>query len=89
MPGGGDPFWGMAMQYAVPLFYLALGFASLAQIITYVLSDRTRWRKVGLACGLGAVIVGAVGTKLTSNHLENLVHLLVSLEPAAAGKINP
>jgi hypothetical protein len=77
------------MQYAVPLFYLALGFASLAQIIAYVLSDRTRWRKVGLACGLGAVIVGAVGTKLTSNHLENLVHLLMSLEPAAAGKTNP
>jgi hypothetical protein len=79
----------MAMQYAVPLFYLALGFASLAQIITYALSDRSRWRKVGLACALGAVIVGAVATKLTSNHLENLVHFLVSIEPAAAGKLNP
>jgi len=77
------------MQYAVPLFYLALGFASLAQIITYALSDRSRWRKVGLACALGAVIVGAVATKLTSNHLENLVHFLVSIEPAAAGKLNP
>jgi hypothetical protein len=32
------------------------------------------------------VIVGAIGTKLTSTHLENLVHLLVNVTPAAAGK---
>jgi hypothetical protein len=77
-------FGGMAMQYAVPLFYIALGLTFIAQIATYLASDRSRLRKIAMACGLIAVIVGAVGTKLTSNHLENVVHLLVSVTPAAA-----
>ncbi len=75
------------MQYVVPLFYAALGFTFVAQIVTYLASDRSRLRKIALVCGLAAVIIGAVGTKLTSNHLEKLVHLLVNVTPAAAGKI--
>jgi bifunctional ADP-heptose synthase (sugar kinase/adenylyltransferase) len=78
---------GMAMQYAVPFFYVALGLTFIAQIATYLASDRSRLRKIALACGLVAVIVGAIGTKLTSNHLENLVHLLANATPAAAGKL--
>jgi len=74
------------MQYVVPLFYFALGLTFIAQLATYLASDRSRLRQLALACGLAAVIIGAVGTKLTSNHLENLVHLLVSVTPAAAGK---
>jgi hypothetical protein len=76
-----------AMQYAVPLFYLALGLTFLAQLATYLASDRSRLRKVALGCGMAAVVIGAIGTKLTSNHLEDLVHMLVNLTPAAAGKI--
>jgi hypothetical protein len=86
MPGGGDAFWGLAVQFAAPLFYIALGFTFIAQVATYLASDRSRLRKIALGCGLAAVIVGAIGTKLTSTHLENLVHLLVNVTPAAAGK---
>ena len=82
MPGGGDVF-GVAMQYAVWLFYVALGFAFPAQIVTYLASDRSRLRKLALLCGLGSVLIGAVATKLTSNHLENLVHFLLTINPAA------
>jgi hypothetical protein len=78
---------GMAMQYAVLFFYVALGLTFIAQTATYLASDRSRLRKIALACGLVAVIVGAIGTKLTSNHLENLVHLLTNATPAAAGKL--
>jgi hypothetical protein len=40
-------------------------------------------RKLALLCGLGSVLIGAVATKLTSNHLENLVHFLLTINPAA------
>ena len=86
MPGGGDAFGGVAVQFAAPLFYVALAFTFVAQVATYLASDRSRLRKIALGCGLIAVIIGAIGTKLTSNHLENLVHLLVNVTPAAAGK---
>jgi hypothetical protein len=71
------------MQYAVLLFYVALGFGFVAQIVTYLASDRSRLRKIAMVFGLAAVSIGAVATKLTSSHLENLVHFLLTINPAA------